>query len=272
MNSELAVPHADENRRNAVGCRGMDFFIKLGYPKRLTPPSSQFFARGKRASVAMVLATARRGGALLVIGRRTALLASGAARTSNAVSVLPRQFSSVPPTPPKSRERPEFKEAKLPVDNIEFKETGILTTIDRLSNIMFMAEIFRALWLSAEVCVESFATLRSAVFLDRHFCLMTQQPRSALHDTCTLTLRGRIPQRPRSLVHTNKILQRNVPRLVECFVSCKGLVCESPAASPNLSEERTYARFPSHGASACRNIQRTTISLLCLRWALALLC
>jgi len=94
-----------------------------------------------------------------VVGRRTALLASGAARTSNAVSVLPRQFSSVPPNPPsfKSRERPEFKEAKLPVDNIEFKETGILTTIDRLSNIMFMAEIFRALWLSAEVRLESVA-------------------------------------------------------------------------------------------------------------------
>lgn len=63
----------------------------------------------------------------------------------------------MPPNPPslKSRERSEFKEAKLPVDNIEFKETGILNTIDRLSNIMFMAEIFRALWLSAEVCFRS---------------------------------------------------------------------------------------------------------------------
>lgn len=40
----------------------------------------------------------------------------------------------------------------MPKDNIEFKNTGFLTTIDRLSNIMFMAEIFRALWLSAEVC------------------------------------------------------------------------------------------------------------------------
>lgn len=61
----------------------------------------------------------------------------------------------MPPNPPrsvKSRERSEFKEAKAPVDNIEFKETGLLTTIDRLSNIMFMAEIFRAVWLSFEVC------------------------------------------------------------------------------------------------------------------------
>lgn len=104
----------------------------------------------------MVLATARRSGALLAAGRRTALLANVSSRTSNAVAVLPRQFSSMPPNPPtvKSRERSEFKEAKLPVDNIEFKETGILTTIDRLSNIMFMAEIFRALWLSAEVCFD----------------------------------------------------------------------------------------------------------------------
>ena len=106
--------------------------------------------------VRMVLSTARRGGYLLAASRRTALLANAASRTSNAVSVLPRQFSSMPPNPPSpsSRERSEFKEAKLPVDNIEFKETGILTTIDRLSNIMFMAEIFRALWLSAEVCCD----------------------------------------------------------------------------------------------------------------------
>lgn len=84
-----------------------------------------------------------------------ALLANGAARTGNVVAVLPRQhFSNMPPNPRpgvKSRERPEFKDAKMPVDNIEFKETGILTTVDRLSNIMFMAEIFRALWLSFEV-------------------------------------------------------------------------------------------------------------------------
>lgn len=82
------------------------------------------------------------------------MLGNAASRTSNAVAVLPRQFGSMPPNPPsvKSRERSEFKEAKVPVDNIEFKETGILNTIDRLSNIMFMAEIFRALWLSAEVC------------------------------------------------------------------------------------------------------------------------
>lgn len=92
---------------------------------------------------------------MLAAGRRTVLLANGASRASNAVAVLPRRFSSMPPNPPsaKSRERSEFKEAKLPVDNIEFKDTGILTTIDRLSNIMFMAEIFRALWLSAEVCM-----------------------------------------------------------------------------------------------------------------------
>ncbi|CAN0538314.1 unnamed protein product, partial [Ectocarpus sp. 12 AP-2014] len=100
----------------------------------------------------MVLATVRGRGSLLA--HRAVLVASGAARTSNAVAVLPRRLlSDMPPNPPsvKSKERSDFREAKLPVDNIEFKETGLLTTIDRLSNIMFMAEIFRALWLSAEV-------------------------------------------------------------------------------------------------------------------------
>ena len=107
----------------------------------------------------MVLGTAtRRGGILAVAGRRTALLA--AARPANALSVLPRQLSNMPPKAPAaaSRERAEFREARLPEDNIEFKNTGFLTTVDRLSNIMFMAEIFRALWLSAEVSVEAFLT------------------------------------------------------------------------------------------------------------------
>ncbi|CAM9673667.1 unnamed protein product [Ectocarpus fasciculatus] len=100
----------------------------------------------------MVLATVRGRGSILA--HRAVLLASGTARTSNAIAVLPpRLFSNMPPNRPsvKSRERSEFREAKEPVDNIEFKDTGLLTTIDRLSNIMFMAEIFRALWLSAEV-------------------------------------------------------------------------------------------------------------------------
>lgn len=119
----------------------------------------------------MVLAIARRGGSLVATGRRTALLANGAARTSNVVAVLPRQqFSNMPPNPPFSgvtrKERPEFKDAKMPVDNIEFKETGVLTTIDRLSNIMFMAEIFRAMWLSFEVrvCVVVASKLSRFVF------------------------------------------------------------------------------------------------------------
>ncbi|CAB1119795.1 unnamed protein product [Ectocarpus sp. CCAP 1310/34] len=102
----------------------------------------------------MVLATIRGRGSLLA--RRAVLVASGAARTSNAVAVLPRRLlSNMPPNPPsmKTKERSEFREAKLPVDNIEFKENGLLTTIDRLANIMFMAEIFRALWLSAEANV-----------------------------------------------------------------------------------------------------------------------
>eukprot|EP00903_Cladosiphon_okamuranus_P006240 g6125.t1 len=110
----------------------------------------------------MVLATTRRGCSILAAGRRAALLANAASRTSSAVAVLPRQqFSSMPPNPPsvKSRERPEFKEATLPVDNIEFKKTGILTTIDRLSNIMFMAEIFRAMWLSAEAFLKPKVTI-----------------------------------------------------------------------------------------------------------------
>lgn len=119
----------------------------------------------------MVLATARRGGLLLVAGRRTALLANGTARTSNVVAVLPRHqfFSSAPPNAPpssggvKRKERSEFKEAKMPVDNIEFKETGVLTTIDRLSNIMFMAEIFRALWLSFEVLLTVTQSLPESV-------------------------------------------------------------------------------------------------------------
>lgn len=111
----------------------------------------------------MVLGTARRGGLLVVAGRRTALLA--AARPANVLAVLPRQLSSnnMPPKAPSaaSRERAEFREARLPEDNIEFKDTGFLTTVDRLSNIMFMAEIFRALWLSAEVrafCSRSFCS------------------------------------------------------------------------------------------------------------------
>lgn len=111
----------------------------------------------------MVLGTARRGGLLVVAGRRTALLA--AARPANVLAVLPRQLSSnnMPPKAPSaaSRERAEFREARLPEDNIEFKDTGFLTTVDRLSNIMFMAEIFRALWLSAEVrafCSQSFCS------------------------------------------------------------------------------------------------------------------
>ncbi|CAM9401176.1 unnamed protein product [Pylaiella littoralis] len=112
----------------------------------------------------MVLAIARRGGSLVATGHRTALLANGAARTSNVVAVLPRQqFSNMPPNPPFSgvtrKERPEFKDAKMPVDNIEFKETGVLTTIDRLSNIMFMAEIFRAMWLSFEVFLKPKVTI-----------------------------------------------------------------------------------------------------------------
>ena len=91
----------------------------------------------------MSLCTARVGGNLLVVGR-------GAALTSArlAVSVMRRQFSN---TPPASNERPEFRQAELPKDNIQFKPTGILTTLDRLTNIMFMGEIFRALWLSGEV-------------------------------------------------------------------------------------------------------------------------
>lgn len=112
----------------------------------------------------MVLGTARRGGLLLVAGRRTALLA--AARPVNALAVLPRQLSSnnMPPKAPSaaSRERAEFREARLPQDNIEFKDTGFLTTVDRLSNIMFMAEIFRALWLSAEVCAFCSQSFRTA--------------------------------------------------------------------------------------------------------------
>lgn len=76
-----------------------------------------------------------------------------ASRPGNAAVVVSlRQFSNIPPkSSAVSRERSEFREAKLPVDNIEFKKTGFLTTVDRLANIMFMAEIFRALWLSAEV-------------------------------------------------------------------------------------------------------------------------
>eukprot|EP00904_Undaria_pinnatifida_P005323 jgi/Undpi1/1920/HiC_scaffold_12.g05307.m1 len=108
----------------------------------------------------MVLGTAtRRGGILAVAGRRTALLA--AARPANALSVLPRQLSNMPPKAPAaaSRERAEFREARLPEDNIEFKKTGFLTTVDRLSNIMFMAEIFRALWLSAEVFMKPKVTI-----------------------------------------------------------------------------------------------------------------
>lgn len=102
------------------------------------------------------LATARRGGSALIVAgsrRRMPLLAASARPSTvpNVVAVLPRQFSGKPPPPGASRERSEFREAKLPTDNIEFKETGFLTTIDRLANIMFMAEIFRALWLSAEV-------------------------------------------------------------------------------------------------------------------------
>ena len=112
----------------------------------------------------MVLGTARRGGLLVVAGRRTALLA--AARPANVVAVLPRQLSSnnMPPKAPSaaSRERAEFREARLPEDNIEFKDTGFLTTVDRLSNIMFMAEIFRALWLSAEVCTLCSQSFRSS--------------------------------------------------------------------------------------------------------------
>lgn len=93
---------------------------------------------------------------MIAASRRTALLtAARPARVAVVAAVFPRQFSNgnVPPKPPSaaSRERAEFKEAQLPKDNIEFKETGLLTTIDRLANIMFMAEIFRALWLSAEV-------------------------------------------------------------------------------------------------------------------------
>lgn len=144
---------------------GQKFEVGAPFSERAPPRCRETgSASAHLICVRMVLATARRGGALLVAGRRTLLLANVASRNSNAVAVLPRQFSSMPPNPPsmKSRERSEFKEAKLPVDNIEFKETGILTTIDRLSNIMFMAEIFRALWLSAEVC---FGQPRIACFL-----------------------------------------------------------------------------------------------------------
>lgn len=139
---------------------GQKFEVGAPFSERAPPRCRETgSASAHLICVRMMLATARRGGALFVAGRRTLLLANVASRNSNAVAVLPRQFSS---PSMKSRERSEFKEAKLPVDNIEFKETGILTTIDRLSNIMFMAEIFRALWLSAEVC---FGQPRIACFL-----------------------------------------------------------------------------------------------------------
>lgn len=99
----------------------------------------------------MVLRTAGRGGILLLSGRRTALLS---ARPVNAVSVLPRHFSSN--KPPVSRERPEFRQAELPKDNIQFKATSFMETADRMANILFLGEIFRALWLSGEVgCAET---------------------------------------------------------------------------------------------------------------------
>lgn len=102
----------------------------------------------------LTITAARRGGALLVAGRRSLLVARPSATAGGSVSVVARQFSSnMPPKPPSasSKERAEFKEATLPVDNIKFNKTGFLETADRLANIMFMAEIFRALWLSAEV-------------------------------------------------------------------------------------------------------------------------
>lgn len=99
----------------------------------------------------MVLHTAGRGGIFLLAGRRTTLLT---ARPGSAVSVLPRHFSSN--TPPVSRERPEFRQAELPKDNIQFKATSLMESADRMANILFLGEIFRALWLSAEVgCTET---------------------------------------------------------------------------------------------------------------------
>lgn len=117
--------------------------------------SVNLLQRGVRLSgMVLTITAARRGGALLVVGRRSLLVARPSATAAGSVSVVARQFSSnMPPKPPSasSKERAEFKEATLPVDNIKFNKTGFLETVDRLANIMFMAEIFRALWLSAEV-------------------------------------------------------------------------------------------------------------------------
>lgn len=138
----------------------------------------------------MVLATVRGRGSLLA--HRAVLLVNGAARTSNVVAVLPhRLFSNMPPNPTvKSKERSEFREAKLPVDNIEFKETGLLTTIDRLSNIMFMAEIFRALWLSAEV-----RGVFPAASKDHHHALfLSSSPTYIRTALCTLYTKWVLPR------------------------------------------------------------------------------
>lgn len=135
----------------------------------------------------MVLGTARRGGLLVVAGRRTALLA--AARPANVLAVLPRQLSSnnMPPKAPSaaSRERAEFREARLPEDNIEFKDTGFLTTVDRLSNIMFMAEIFRALWLSAEVRAFCSPSFRSAFVRLMEGMKQGREPNMLVYLVCT---------------------------------------------------------------------------------------
>ncbi|CAM9910111.1 unnamed protein product, partial [Choristocarpus tenellus] len=51
------------------------------------------------------------------------------------------------------------RKAELPVDNIEYKPTSFLTVVDRLANILFMGEIFRGIWLSAEVMLKPKVTI-----------------------------------------------------------------------------------------------------------------